>query len=87
MEMDLKLFKNLEFTSFEDVTAWAVDSGWAAQYFDSGFKVKALLGKFIFASAAILMHPLYLISAHSYISIVLARKPVQEIQSMNWANC
>lgn len=56
--MDLKLFKNLEFTYFEDVTAWAVDSGWAAQYFDSGFKVKALLGKFIFASAAILMHPL-----------------------------
>lgn len=56
--MDLKLFKNLEFTSFEDVTAWAVDSGWAAQYFDSGFKVKALLGKFIFASAGILMHPL-----------------------------
>jgi len=87
MKMDLKLFKNLEFTSFEDVTAWAVDSGWAAQYFDSGFKVKALLGKFIFASAAILMHPLYPISAHSDISIVLARKPVKEIQSMNGANC
>ena len=76
----------LDFKSFEDVTAWSIDSGWAAQYFDSGFKVKALLGKFIFASAAILMHPLYPISAHSDISIVLVRKPFKEIQSMYEGN-
>ena len=75
---DYKFEKNVEFTSFEDVTAWAIDSGWAAQYFESGFKTKALLGKFIFANAAILMHPLYPISAHSDISIVLARKPVKD---------
>ncbi len=79
--------KHVKFTSFEDVTAWAVDSGWAAQYFDSGFKVKTLLGKFIFASAAIFMHPLYPITAHSDISIALARKPVKDVQSMNEANC
>jgi hypothetical protein len=66
--------KRLEFTSFQDVKAWSIDSGWAAQYFDSGFKMKALLGRLIFANAAVLMHPLYPIPAHSDISVVLAQK-------------
>ncbi len=67
--------KKLCFESFEDVNAWSVNSGWAAQYFDRGFRMKALLGRFIFASAATLMHPLYPISAHSDISVILAKKP------------
>ncbi len=67
--------KKVYFQSFKDVKAWSIDSGWAAQYFDRGFKMKALLGRFIFASAAILMHPLYPIAAHSDISVVLAKRP------------
>ncbi len=66
--------KRLYFESFKDVKAWSIDSGWAAQYFDRGFRMKALLGRFIFASAAILMHPLYPIAAHSDISVVLVKK-------------
>lgn len=66
--------KKVVFNSFDDVTAWAVDSGWAAQYFDSGFKLKTSLGRTIFAVAALVMHPLYPIYAHSDISIVLAQK-------------
>jgi hypothetical protein len=67
--------KEAIFSSFDDVISWSVDSGWAAQYFDSGFRLKALLGRFIFAGAAVVMHPLYPIVAHSDISIVLAAKP------------
>jgi len=66
--------KEALFRSFDDVTSWAIDSGWAAQYFDSGFRLKALLGRLIFAGAAAVMHPLYPIIAHSDISIVLAAK-------------
>lgn len=66
--------KEAIFSSFDDVISWSVDSGWAAQYFDSGFRLKALLGKLIFAGAAVVMHPLYPIIAHSDISIVLAAK-------------
>ncbi len=68
--------KKVVFKSFDDVTAWCVDSGWAAQYFDSGFNLKVSLGRAIFAGAAVLMHPLYPITAHSDISIVLAEKSV-----------
>lgn len=64
------------FNSFDDVTAWSVDSGWAAQYFDSGFNLKVSLGRAIFAGAAVAMHPLYPITARSDISIVLAEKSV-----------
>ena len=66
--------KEALFRSFADVISWAVDSGWAAQYFDSGFRLKVLLGRLLFAGAAVVMHPLYPIIAHSDISIVLAVK-------------
>ena len=66
--------KQVVFNSFADVTAWSVDSGWAAQYFEGGYRAKVLLGRAIFAGAAILMYPLYPIYAHSDISVVLARR-------------
>lgn len=66
--------KKVVFNSFDDVTAWSVDSGWAAQYFDSGFRLKVSLGRAIFAGAAVVMHPLYPITAHCDISIVTAEK-------------
>lgn len=66
--------KQVVFNSFDDVAAWSVDSGWAAQYFEGGYKVKVLLGRAIFAGAAIVMYPLYPIYAHSDISVVLARR-------------
>lgn len=62
------------FNSFDDVTAWSINSGWAAQYFDTGFKTKAVLGRGIFACAEVFMYPLYPIFAHSDISVVLARR-------------
>lgn len=66
--------KQVIFKSFDDVTAWAIDSGWAAQYFYTGFKMKTLIGRAIFTGLSITMHPLYPIYAHSDISVILAQR-------------
>jgi hypothetical protein len=56
------------------VTAWAIDSGWAAQYFESGFKIKSLFVRAAFTGLAIIMYPLYPIYTHSDISVILAQR-------------
>ena len=68
--------KQVVFESFDDVTAWAIDSGWAAQYFDSGFKIKTVLGSALFKGLSIIMYPLYPVYAHNDISVILAQRSV-----------
>lgn len=67
--------KQVTFKSFDDVRSWAIDSGWAAQYFNSGFRMKTSVGRAIFAGLSIIMHPLYPIYAHNDISVILAQRP------------
>ena len=66
--------KKVVFKSFEDVTAWAIDSGWAAQYFYSGYKLKKMIGRIIFSVLSVIFHPLYPIYANNDISVILAQK-------------
>lgn len=63
-----------EFQRFEDVRAWALESGWAATYFERFPRLKLFLTTGAFRVAERLMHPLYPIIANSDISVYLVRK-------------
>jgi ubiquinone/menaquinone biosynthesis C-methylase UbiE len=59
---------------FEDVRAWALDSGWAASFFERFPRLKMALTTGAFRVAERVMHPLYPITAHSDMSLYLVRK-------------
>lgn len=59
---------------FEDVRAWALDSGWAATYFERFPRLKLRLATGAFKVAEKVMRPLYPIAANSDISLYLVRK-------------
>lgn len=63
-----------EFLCFEDVRAWALESGWAVSYFERFPKLKLALTSAAIKVAEKLMHPLYPIIANSDISLYLVRK-------------
>jgi len=69
--------RQVHFESFNDVRDWALNSGWVAASLDDPFGIRIAIATAIFALARITMHPLYPIEAHSEISIVLARKPLE----------
>lgn len=66
--------QTVSFASFEDVRAWALDSGWAASFLADRLGLRKLWGRLAFALAELLIHSLYPVDATSEISIVLARK-------------
>ncbi|MDH3712229.1 MAG: class I SAM-dependent methyltransferase [Gammaproteobacteria bacterium] len=63
------------FRSFDDVRAWACESGWAVEIVDGRMSVRFAFLRVAFALAEIFMRPLYPVDATNEISIVLARKP------------
>ena len=65
-----------EFLCFEDVRAWALESGWAASYFERFPKLKLALTTGALKIAEKLMHPLYPVVANSDMSLYLVRKPL-----------
>ena len=64
------------FRSFDDVRAWAVDSGWLVNGRDKHIGWRIAGGRALFQVGELLLHPLYPIHATSEMSIVLAQKPV-----------
>ena len=64
------------FRSFDDVRAWAFESGWAVEIVDGRMSVRTAFLRIAFALAEILMRPLYPVDATNEISVVLARKPL-----------
>jgi ubiquinone/menaquinone biosynthesis C-methylase UbiE len=63
------------FRSFDDVQAWAFESGWAVEIGDGRMSVRIAFLRIAFALAEVFMRPLYPVDATNEISIVLARKP------------
>lgn len=68
--------KETSFCSFDDVSDWAMGSGWAAQYFDRYYWVKRLGARAWFASAKLLYQPFYPVKATNDISLILARRSI-----------
>ncbi len=62
------------FNSFEEVRAWALESGWAASYFERFPRLKLSLALGAFKIAEKVMNPFYPIVANSDISLYLVRK-------------
>ncbi len=67
--------EGVTFRSFDDVRAWAFESGWAAEFFGQRPSLRTGFTWTAFALAEVLMRPLYPVHATSEISIVLGRKP------------
>lgn len=63
------------FRSYDDVRAWAFESGWAAELFGERIKLRSVFVRAAFALIEFWMWPLYPVDATNEISIVLARKP------------
>ena len=59
---------------FEDVRAWALESGWAASYFERFPRLKLSLATCAFRIAERVMYPLYPIVGNSDMSLYLVRK-------------
>lgn len=68
------------FHSFNDVRAWAFESGWAAEIVGGRLSLRTGLIRVAFALAEVFMRPLYPVDATNEISIVLARKPTEASQ-------
>lgn len=67
--------QTLCFRSIHDVNNWALNSGWAAQYFDRNYWLKRLGTLAWLRAAELLYAPLYPVSGTNDISLILARRP------------
>ena len=63
------------FRSFRDIHDWAIDSGWAAQYFANAYWRKWLQTRLWFAVARLIFYPLYPVVARNDIVLMLVRRP------------
>lgn len=73
------------FRSFDDVRAWAFESGWAVEVVDGRMSVRIAFLRIAIALAEIFMHPLYPLDATNEISILLARKPSASLPDETFA--
>jgi ubiquinone/menaquinone biosynthesis C-methylase UbiE len=63
------------FRSYDDVWAWAFESGWAAEFLGVRVRLHGALMRAAFKIAETTVRPFYPVGATSEISIVLARNP------------
>ena len=71
---DDQIRDQVSFRSYSDVETWALDSGWAASYFENFPIFKLWLARTVFGAAKILWRPFYPLDGTTDISVILARK-------------
>ena len=67
----------IRFDCYDDVQAWAIDSGWLVNGQDRHIGWRIAGGRALLRAGEIFLHPLYPIHATSEMSIVLAQKPLE----------
>ena len=70
--------QSVSFASFQDVHDWAVDSGWVVSALDDYLGMRQTVGRVVFTLGKVFLHPLYPIEAVNEVSVVLARKPLED---------